>query len=808
MNWLLLQNSLLVALATTLASGLLGTLVAVWLSGLSPQWRRAATLATVMSLALPPFLVTNSWLDLVGQTGSWRAWFPIPIYSLGGTIWILTLMLWPLTALLVWGSLQKLEACQLEGEPALRGWLMLRWLLGPMARPGLSQAALVTFVLAFNNFAVPAILQTKVFPAELWVSFNTTFDYASVVKLSCPLLLLSLLLWLCLRSTPVTWPRIRGGVSGRLFRRHLGMGWYGCATVGSVLLLLLAVGLPVGALLFNRRTWAELPTALAAGHPALFNSLWFAFLSASLCVVGGFGLWRFRVGTVLWIPFLLPGVLLGIALIFAFNRSGTVLFYQSAGIVVLALTARYLALAWSGARQAMQTIDGHWVDFARLNGAGRWQSFRHVFWPQIAADARGLWLITYLLCLWDVETLVLVIPPGSETLALRVFNLLHYGHNVEVNALCVLLLGLAALGTVAWAAGERWLGSPRGLNGRGGLVLAAMALLFTGGCQPASEFTPLNSQLFSSVQVVGSRGTGLGQFNKPRSLAIDAHDNLYVVDMTGRVQKFSSNGTFLAFWQMPATEKGKPKGMCRDGEGNIVVVEPHYTRVNHFTPEGKLVSQWGVAGTNTGQLCLPRAATVDAHGDILVCEYTLVDRVQKFASHGDIWKLAFGHSGRGEGELNRPEGLGVDRSGQIYVADSCNHRIQVYSGEGQFRRSYGQAGSGPGQLSYPYDVQVDADGRQYVAEFGNSRIQVFDRQGASIEILGGGGSAPGQFANPWSLVLDSAGSLYVADSQNHRVQKFLRKPTDQAGGAPAIAAVSPIARVASADTLEPRNSHR
>ena len=76
-------------------------------------------------------------------------------------------------------------------------------------------------------------------------------------------------------------------------------------------------------------------------------------------------------------------------------------------------------------------------------------------------------------------------------------------------------------------------------------------------------------------------------------MAVDTKDNLYVVDMTGRVQKFSSNGDYLLSWQMPQTDLGKPKGMARDQAGSIVVVEPHYQRVNDFSPEGQLVAQWG-----------------------------------------------------------------------------------------------------------------------------------------------------------------------------------------------------------------------
>src|SRR5262249_22701346 len=151
---------------------------------------------------------------------------------------------------------------------------------------------------------------------------------------------------------------------------------------------------------------------------------------------------------------------------------------------------------------------------------------------------------------------------------------------------------------------------------------------------PAQNRFAIKSKLFSSVQIVGGRGTALGQFNKPRSVAVDTNDNFYVVDMTGRVQKFSPNGEFLMFWQMPQTVRGNPKGMVRDKDGNIIVVEPHYWRVNHFTTDGKLVAQWGVHGTNAGELAFPRSVAVNSKGDVFVSEYETAERVQHFGPHG------------------------------------------------------------------------------------------------------------------------------------------------------------------------------
>jgi len=308
---------------------------------------------------------------------------------------------------------------------------------------------------------------------------------------------------------------------------------------------------------------------------------------------------------------------------------------------------------------------------------------------------------------------------------------------------------------------------------------SAFPLLLLIGICGCSVQTPPNrlgtEHLFGRVEIIGTRGTGMGQFTKPRSLALDREDNLYVVDMTGRVQKFSPRGDVLFSWRMPETDLGKPKGMSRDAEGRIIIVEPHYQRVNHFAPDGTLVAQWGHRGTNIGELTLPRSVAVNSRGDLFVTEYTTVDRVQSFSAKDHRPLLCLGRPGTGDGEFNRAEGVTIGPDDRIYVADSCNHRVQIFSADGHFLCSCGKAGRGLGELSYPYDVKVDSGGRLFVCEFGNSRIQIFDAHQQPLEILGGPGNLPGQLNNPWAMALDSHGNLYVADAGNHRVVKFVRK---------------------------------
>jgi ABC-type Fe3+ transport system permease subunit/DNA-binding beta-propeller fold protein YncE len=877
MNWPLLQNSLLVAGSATTLAVTFGLVAALWLATLEARWRNVFLALAIVALAMPPFLVTNCWISLLGETGVLRSWLPFRIYSLGGTIWILALLLWPITLLATLAAWRSLEAAQFECEPAVTGFALLRWLLLPVAKGELALAAVLTFVLALNNFAVPAILQTKVLPDELWVQFNTTFfqksdgnfDFGRMMQLSLPQVIAPVLLLAWAARRGARWPRVLGSVSARVVRRQLGGMECWSAGVVAVLLVVLSVGFPLGQIVVAKRTWAELAGAMEASAGAIWNSFWFAALAATVVVViaiplilrsaphpiplpirWGEGDRRSREGAICrrflttaattmgWLPFFIPGVLIGIALIKIFNRPPVlVMFYQSVGICLLALVIRYFALALTAARHAVASVDSDLTDAAKLEGASRWQMVRFVVWPQIAPQMCAAWYVVYLLCLWDVESIVLVQPPGGETLALKIFNLLHYGYAAQVSALCLILLVLAIAPlfvAIAFSQARQFFATPRSDFSRAIKIAAAvtvMAAVTSCSPQAPTHETSLNSHYFERAIVIGSRGVGIGEFNKPRSVAVDAQGSVYAVDMTGRVQKFSSDGKFLLSWQMPETTLGKAKGMGRDREGNILVVEPHYQRVNHFSPEGKLLAQWGCKGTQEGCLTLPRAVAVNSRGEIFVSEYQGVERIQRFAapvlnletgvssrlldpvaehstfntqhstfndgpltpalspsdgerenrsapaldSDGPRLLQVIGKAGTEAGEFNRPEGICVDAQDRIYVADSCNHRVQVFSSDGKFIRQYGKAGSGLGELSYPYDIAVDENGYQFVCEFGNSRIQVFNANCEPVEIIGGPGAAPGRFANPWGVALDSKGNLYVADSQNHRVQKLEKR---------------------------------
>jgi len=451
MSWGLLLNSLTLAVPVALGAVTAGWLVALFIATSRGGVRWVALAGAVVSLALPPFLVVNAWLGLLGHVGVLKPWLPLDIYSHGGAAWVLTLMFWPLPCLMCLGALKRLTAEMLDAEPGLDGWPLARSLLLPITLPAALQSGLIVFALAFNNIAVPAILQVKVFPAQFWVQFSTSYNFALAWQYGWVLAALPLGLLLLLRGRAIAWPWESPGVPAEVLRDRLGQALSGTVAAVAVVFVGLSVLLPLGHLLFDVRTWMDILDAVRAGKQAVWNSFWYSAMTATLVSALGFVAVRWTGLRLAWLLFFLPGVLLGVVLIFLLNRPGLGWLYGGPGIVLLALGLRYFALGWEGMRLAKASMDADLQTVTHLAGLPWWQRWWHLFLPQAGPALAAMWYVVYLLCLWDTETLVLVVPPGGETLALRVFNLLHYGHHAQVNALCLILLLLAILPLAARA---------------------------------------------------------------------------------------------------------------------------------------------------------------------------------------------------------------------------------------------------------------------------------------------------------------------------------------------------------------------
>jgi len=298
----------------------------------------------------------------------------------------------------------------------------------------------------------------------------------------------------------------------------------------------------------------------------------------------------------------------------------------------------------------------------------------------------------------------------------------------------------------------------------GRAALVVVALLSAAGCGGVSSLPEV---------IWGRRGVQDGDLVRPRAIAIDAKDRLFIVDYTARIQVYDRDGNYLGpTWTTPDYRDGRPSGLSIARDGNLLVSDSHYHCFRIYNAAGVERRRFGgQAGTAPGQLGYVSDVVQDDDGFFYVAEFGENQRISKFDSEGRFI-TCWGSPGSEPGQFARARALALGPDGLLYVADACNHRVQVFTRNGELVRYWGEPGEAPGQLSYPYDVAFNSAGELYVVEYGNHRVQKFTPEGVSLGCWGGPGQAPGRLHCPWALAVDSHGCVHVMDSDNHRVQRI------------------------------------
>jgi hypothetical protein len=268
-------------------------------------------------------------------------------------------------------------------------------------------------------------------------------------------------------------------------------------------------------------------------------------------------------------------------------------------------------------------------------------------------------------------------------------------------------------------------------------------------------------------------GTSWGQVVE---IVVDSSDRVFIFHR-GEISPmiFNTDGDYLGTW-----ENGNPFedihgvsiGSDDDGEYFIVVDRLGQT-VSRTTLDGEIVWQAGtpgVAGENGDPFNRPTDAGIAPNGDIYVSDGYGNSRVHQYSAKGELIR-SWGEPGVGPGQFNLVHAARViERRGEpvVYVCDRQNHRIQVFSLDGEYITKL----SG---FKQPVDLVVDDEGYRYVGEL-QHRVTILDPDDAIIARIGGESKAePGYFVAPHSVWLDSEGSLYVGEVlEGQRVTRLKR----------------------------------
>jgi DNA-binding beta-propeller fold protein YncE len=286
------------------------------------------------------------------------------------------------------------------------------------------------------------------------------------------------------------------------------------------------------------------------------------------------------------------------------------------------------------------------------------------------------------------------------------------------------------------------------------------------------------------IRKFGTEGTGNGQLRLPFDVAVDSSGNVWVADgLNQRIQEFTETGTYVR--QFAAG--GYTYGVAIDSKGNVWnTAEGFSAKIQEHTATGTLIRSFGNFGSGNGQVTELRGLTVDANGNVWVADSNhdlfkggSYSRVEVFTETG-VYEGQFGVEGSGAGQMAFPFDVALDPSGNVWVTDNYNNRVQKWKVPSPwpptYSSSFGTTGSGDGQLKSPLGVAVEpTNGLVVVADEGNNRIEVFTPSGEFVRKFGSAGTGNGQFKALAGVATDSKGNIWVADAENNRIQEFTEK---------------------------------
>jgi len=125
------------------------------------------------------------------------------------------------------------------------------------------------------------------------------------------------------------------------------------------------------------------------------------------------------------------------------------------------------------------------------------------------------------------------------------------------------------------------------------------------------------------------------------------------------------------------------------------------------------------------------------------------------------------------GDFGAPQGVAVDKDGNVYVTDTLNNRVEIFDADGAFISLFGKHGDGPGYFARPKGIAVDGDGHIWVADQMQDRLQVFNREGQLLTYIGmGHGELPGQFKSLVGVAIDKQNRVFTTEQEPGRLQEF------------------------------------
>ena len=473
-------NSLVLMASVTVASILLGVPLAILTTRTDLPYPRFWTVIAALPLVIPSYIGAIAFVSMFGSGGQIESVFgmTIPrIHGLWGSVLIITLYTYPYVFLTTRASLISMDSSLVDAARSLNHspFAAFRRVTLPIIRPGIAAGALLAALYAISDFGTPAFLQANVFTSRIYGEFSGfAVEYAALLALQ----LIAIVAVILVIEAGIGRDEDTSGGGQHGATLHLGRWkWPAMGSIASIGIITLVVPVAIFVHWMFRSQGQRIPALEIEWTNALailpiplpefltlplpvtaFNSVYLATLAAiAACVFAvPVAYYSGRTNSLFsrvleratYVGFAVPGVVIGLALVFLGTRTLSSLYRQGVWLLVFGYVVRFLPQAVGTIRSSVLQVDDQTIEAARTLNAGYIETFRQITLPLIAPGMVAGAVLVFLTTMKELPMTLMIAPIGMDTLVITIWdahNALAYRYAAIPALLLILISGLTML---------------------------------------------------------------------------------------------------------------------------------------------------------------------------------------------------------------------------------------------------------------------------------------------------------------------------------------------------------------------------
>ncbi len=442
----LLLTSIFMAGAVSLISTVIGGVVAFLLTKTDFPFKNIFKIAFLIPLFLSPYILAVSWVDFFIMLGRGKSF----IYSLPGVIFVLSLIFAPLSMLVISSGFTNVNSRLEEAGLMITTYskTFIKIIL-PLIKPSIITSFILVFVLAISEFSVPAFLSVNVFITEIFIQFSAFYRHDIAIANSIVLIAICVFLLMFEKihlanasfisiSSKAHQIKIKKLKKSKHLIVLIHLVYISISVLIPVIVLFLQAFQSDGVI------FAQAFTLLA---PIIGNSIFYAASGSILLIFFGFAFAYMSerdkakpINGILLLTFGIPSTVFGIGLIKFFNTPVLTGIYSSFWIIIIGYLGRFIFIAEKLIANTIKQIPRSFEESAQLVGANFLLRLWKIVLPLVFPGIFAAFLIGFLFCLGELGTTIMVYPPGTSVMPIKIYTIMANAPQKLTSAMSLIVL--------------------------------------------------------------------------------------------------------------------------------------------------------------------------------------------------------------------------------------------------------------------------------------------------------------------------------------------------------------------------------